>query len=354
MTTNEDHRDSVHDALDLDADRIADDLLLDAILAGRATDRPEAIKERVRNALDAIDTPLARIDGSNRAARRSRWSIMTAAAVLLLSVGLIAVLVATPTPAYAVMQASIDRLESRDLTFQFTVDLDERASDEDKRSRKSGHRRAGIERRLDGAVLHVRGDQAVMLLPGRGGETFARGHRDGRFWSNHLPEHVEAAIAERGGYGGLPFQQFLDLIDGDLPSLLGDLKKGFTLEEGASVVDDLDGSVQRHISGTRIARAKSRGDATPRNEPRRGRVERFDLWIDEDGNLRRLRLDGLRGPSNAPLGSIDLELVGTEPLDDAIFDPASYPEIRRPKPPRGDRRGGPPSPDDRRPRDPRD
>lgn len=353
MTTNEDHRDSIHEDPGLDADRIADDLLLDAILAGRADDRPDRIRDRVRTALDAIDAPLARIDGSTRSPRRSRWSIVTAAAVLLLSVGLIAVLVASPTPAYAVMQASLDRLESRDLTFEFSVEADERVPEPDKRPRRGGHRRAGIERHLDGAVLHVRGDQAVMLLAGRGGETLARGHHDGRFWSNHLPEHVEAAIAERGDFGGLPFQRFLDLIDGDLPSLLGDLGKGFTLEEGEAIVDDLDGSVQRRISGTRIARTRVRSDASPRGEHRRGRVERFDLWIDEDGDLRRLRLDGLRGPGNAPLGSIVLELVGTDPLEDAVFDPASYPEIQRARPPRPDQRPDAPSSDERRRRGPR-
>lgn len=350
-----DHRDSIRDDIDgLAPEAIADDLLLDAILAGRAQDDPAGLRDRVRAACRAIDAlnvaPLARIGNDADAAARRRFRrSLAAAAVLAIVAGLLGVLVARPTPAFAMVDASIARLESRDLTFRISVDREDvdteasatRPGFGDRRPRGGG--RPGFERRLDGATIHVRGDRSVMLAPGRGDEVLARGHTDGRFWSNHLPEDVEEMIAARGG-GGMPFLRFLEAVDGDVTSMLQACRGGYEVEESEIEPDDADGPGWRRFTGTR---RDDRTRRTPEFErPGRGRPDRFDLWIDEHGDFRRLRLEGLHGPGGTGMGGLVLELIGTDPLDDAVFDPATYPEVHRAVPARGGNpRGGHPRDD---------
>lgn len=352
-----DHRDSIrHDIDGLPPETIADDLLLDAILAGRAEDDASRVRDRVRaacRAIDAVDVaPLARVGGDRHRFRRS----LAAAAVLAIVAGLLGVLVARPTPAFAMVDASIARLESRDLTFRISIDRDEVARETSPTRHEPGERRhrggrPGFERRLDGATIHVRGDRSVMLVPGRDEEILARGHADGRFWSNHLPEDVEEMIAARGG-GGMPFLRFLEAVDGDVPSMLQAFRGGYVIEE-SEIGDEVAGeSGWRRFTGTCREDRESR---TPDfDRPRRGRPDRFDLWIDEHGDFRRLRLDGLHGPGGTGMGGLVLELIGTDSLDDAVFDPASYPEIHRAAPPRGGNpRGGNPRGDLQRGEHPR-
>ncbi len=351
-----DHRDSILDDDGSDPQRLADDLLLDAILAGRAQDDDASVRRRVRAACERIaDQPLASIGSSSP--NPIRWrSLTAAAAVLVAAVGLVALLVATPSPAFALVDASIRRIESGDLTFRITVDTADERLTADRPPRP--HRRGGgLRRQLDGATLHVRGEQSVMLIPDRSGAVLARGHDGTRFWSNHLPDDIEAAISARGERG-LPLSRFLDAIDGDLPALLRRLRGGYRITDEGETIDPLDGSTVRHLSATRISEttrapenSESEDASTPPVEqPRghrghhgggRGHPDRIDLWIGSDGTLRRLQLDG---PDGGPTSTLLLELVGTDRLEDAVFDPASYPEIPRlgprreggaSKPPRG-------------------
>jgi hypothetical protein len=373
--TGADHRDSILSADEVDAAALADDLFLDAVLAGRATDDAASVQARVRAACDAIDAPIGRIEPATPA-RGRRWRPLVAAAVVVAAVGLLTMLVALPSPAYATVDASLERLESADLTFRISVESPN--GEEDATGRASG-----LQRRFDGATLHVRGPQIVLLANGRNGEVFVRGHDGERFWSNHLPEDVESAISARADRG-IPFQRFLDSIDGDLRGLLGGLRRGYVLTSGEAETDPHDGAVLRRFSGTRRPASLDQPDRPAPGERMRGRhggqgerfggdnerfggrngrfggdnerfggrherfdchAEQFDIWIDEDGNLRRLRLSGMPGRDGDSIGDLLLELIDTAPLDDAVFDPATYPEIERSqmrrdgnmsRPPRGD------------------
>lgn len=344
-----DHRDSTREHDEIDASRIADDLLLDAILAGRATEDAADLRRRVRAACDAIDVPADRRPtpvhaDRRRTSRRIHWRPLAAAAMLLVAIGLLTMVVARPTPAHAAVDASFERLESRDLTFRIFFDGDgDGAADSRDDDARGGRRRPGFARRLDGATLHVRGDRAVMLLQGRDGGVLARGHDGGRFWSNHLPEAIESSIAARDR-GGLPFQGFLDAVEGDVQSLLRSFRRGYRIE-GGEEHQEHDGSKCRRYTGMHRGESGARGGVRDRSRP--GPPERFDLWIDDNGDLQRLRVEGLRGRGGMTMGAMVLELIGTDPLDDAVFDPATYPEIRdsrpsRPTGRRGDHRGADP------------
>ena len=213
--TSADHRDSILNADEVSPAAIADDLFLDAVLAGRATDDAASVQARVRAACDAIDAPIGRIEPATPA-RGRRWRPLVAAAVVVAAVGLLTMLVALPSPAYATVDASLERLETTDLTFLIAVESSE---GEDATS----GRRSGLQRRFDGAIIHVSGPRVVLLTKGRNDEVLARGHDGERFWSNHLPDAVESAISARGDRC-IPFQRFLDSIDGDLRGLLGGLR----------------------------------------------------------------------------------------------------------------------------------
>ncbi len=330
--TGADHRDSILNADEVSPAAIADDLFLDAVLAGRATDDAASVQARVRAACAMLDAPIGRIEPATTT-RGRRWRPLVAAAVVVAAVGLLTMLVALPSPAYATVDASLERLETTDLTFRIAVESSE---GEDATS----GRRSGLQRRFDGAIIHVSGPRVVLLTKGRNDEVLARGHDGERFWSNHLPDAVESAISARGDRG-IPFQRFLDSIDGDLRGLLGGLRGGYVLSRGDTEVDPGDGATLRRFSGTRRAEPLEQADR-PRPDRRqpnhqmfgdrpRGRngchAERFDIWIDDDGNLRRLRLSGMPGRDGGAIGDLVLELVDTAPLDDAIFDPATYPEV---------------------------
>jgi len=350
-----DHRDSTVEPSTMDAAAVADDLLLDAILAVRATDDDASVRDRVRAACAAIDAPLATLApiSATRPTQRGRWRPLVAAAVVMAAAGLLSLLVALPSPAYATVDASLERLTSSDLTFRISVETDDATAP----GGRADGRPSGFQRRFDGAILHVSGPRVVMLTTGRQDALLARGHDGTRFWSNHLPDEVESAISSRGERG-IPFHQFLDAIEGDLRGLLGGLRRGYAVRRGEDETDSRDGATLRRFTGLRRAGVSERarpGSSEPGERPRRrfaGPPERFDVWIDDRGNLRRLRLSGLPGRDGGSIGDLILELVDTAPLDESIFDPASYPEIER-TPVRRDG-GGARSPrrDDRRPRRP--
>ncbi len=351
-SAHDDHRDSTLPADGFETSAIADDLFLDAILSGRATDDDASIRARVRSACDALDAPLASI-GSGASSRSQRWRPLVAAAVVVAAVGLLTMLVALPSPAYATahgtVDASIERLESTDLTFRISVETEDTGG-------PGSRRPSGLQRRFDGATLHVSGPRIVLLSKGRDDEILARGHDGEQFWSNHLPEDVESAMSARGDRG-IPFQRFLESIDGDLRGMLDGLRRGYELSHGEVEIDPEDGASLRRFSGIRRAASatpsaerSSDPPPAPHGRPMRGghprgrfggHAERFDIWIDDDGNLRRLRLSGMPGRDGGTIGNLVLQLVDTAPLDDAVFDPATYPDIEH-GPTR--REGGPPRP----------
>ena len=347
-----------------------DDRLLDAMLQGRAMDDPASIDRRVRRLMISLpprsEAASTGFDHANAGwLRRAPVLVRAMAACLLLgtAIGLLVFLERPVLAEPGLLTRAIERLNEGDSSYLIRITpepdrigrhLDDSPTVRVERSRRFTHpgrramqwrkdasppRRAPSGKsiqRLDGALLHVRGDEAVFLVELPGDRTLARGFRGTEFWSNCEPEEPDRLVVESTGPDGprpdLRLANLVRFATLDLAEMLDGLEKRYVVT-GPDVVEDDDGGppLARYLAlASRDLRPGRNGLKRPRS---------IELWMDPASErIVELRVDGATPGAGEAVG-VTMTLQSTEPLEDAVFDPAAYATVKpRRRPPTPERR----------------
>jgi len=295
-------------ALPSDAERVADERLLDALLTGRHEDTPESTAQRVERVCHALETAPRVIS--------LRWKAgLSTAAAAVVVLGLLLTLSA-PQSVQADLAPILTAFDKGDKTYQITIAAD---TNEPAPRRGFGRRRFGrrlafkpprrgmMTRRLDNATLQIRGRRYVLTCrTGRGGEVLkgfdgqeswlvcpwgasARGD-DHSLLEQEIPDHISSLL-------------FLDLRD-----MLHQIEAQYALSgPSAGTLDDGQTPTQ-YYRAERIGRR----DRMPR---------RIEFWVDPlTHELQQIVCTGVhfRGPGRQRY-TLRITLVSTEPLPEEWF-----------------------------------
>ena len=344
-----------------DSQSTGDDQLLDAILRGHLQDSPAAKNDRVDRVMAAIDRNPER-EPADSMPSVAHWSHRPfgralAAGFLLATITGLALIVARPLPAHAtVLQRAIERLADGDLTYLVSVSKPSgglvRKEREENRTPTDARRLArrnqviqhpgrqalewrlrpeGSERvfrmrnlnRLDGAILHTRGNRSVLLVDVRDDQVLARGFDGSKNWSNFQDQ--ESPRAGKNNGQGEPRlnarKNYLRFITRDLANQLEGLERRYDLSDPI-LVEDVDGGppLTRHEA---VRRSKSRGGAGNPMLP-----DRIELWTDpETERIVLCQLDFHSDREEQEVTSIEFRLESTTDLPESVFDPETYPTV---------------------------
>ena len=292
----------------LDAESVADELLVDAMLKGRYQDTLETTAERIERASRALES-IPRI-----LSRRWKTGLSTAAAAVLV-LGLTLVLT-SPQGAQADLAQILATFDLGDKTYQIDISAgtDEMSlSRGGVRQRGSGRpsfkspRRGMTARRLDGASLYVRGRSYVLVCQTRRGGRITKGYDGTESWvvypwgasaasedpnlvKTEIPDHVSALL-------------FLDLRD-----TLHQIEKDYELS-GPSTGTLEDGQTPMEYY---VAERISRRGKTP---------VQIEMWVDPvTHELQQIVCTGVRfhGPRTARY-ALQITLIDTKPLPEDWF-----------------------------------
>ncbi|MEE2894240.1 MAG: hypothetical protein VX726_00725 [Planctomycetota bacterium] len=380
--------------------RLGDDLLMDALLEARASDRREDLDRRVAAVMARVSA-----EASSRRPRDDRRRLRfprlvapgraVAAAVLLVIATTMMVVVTRPLPAQAsLLERAVVRLVEADRTFAITVtrtSSDEdtsletapppRRADRDPRRPRSeasaparGAKR-GRDRlaRLDGARLFTRGDLWTLEVAGPNDLVFAHGtDAEGR-WNNFRVEDASRLRSDRSLERWHRPSRLLDMATLDVGDLLTRIDRHYEVSE-PRLVDDGVATVSFLATRTtndgepdadRSRRGPGpRAHAHPHAHPhswQEGLPESIEIWVDDSTEqIVLVRLEGIRKPGKPDQFDLEIALASEEPLPDTVFERAGYPEVDVPgRRPDGDLRRGdgespsrPHRPGDRRSRGP--
>jgi len=280
---------------------IADDLLVHAMLRGRYQDTPAAMQSRV-------DRVCRRFE---RAPRLIRWpwrmGLSTAAAAVVV-VGLILIF-SSPRDVQADFGQVLEAFDVGDKTYQIEIGDQLRLS---RRPIRPGRRRAGrgrggpasdrrtLPRRLDGALLYMRGRQYVLVCNTPTGRRITKGFDGRQSWLacpwrqprvSDDPNLLAADIPD-----DIASLLFLDLRD-----ILHQVRANYRLYELADAEAPNGRLPVRHF----VAERRSRRPALP---------QRIELWFDpETDQLEQILCveAGLRGRRQS---TFRISLVDTDPL----------------------------------------
>ncbi len=376
--------------------RLGDDLLMDALLEARASDRREDLDRRVAAVMARVSA-----EASSRRPRDDRRRLRfprlvapgraVAAAVLLVVATSMMVVVTRPLPAQAsLLERAVVRLVEADRTFAITVtrtSSDEdtsletapppRRADRDPRRPRSeasaparGAKR-GRDRlaRLDGARLFTRGDLWTLEVAGPNDLVFAHGtDAEGR-WNNFRVEDASRLRSDRSLERWHRPSRLLDMATLDVGDLLTRIDRHYEVSE-PRLVDDGVATVSflatRTTNDGEPDADRSRRGPGPRAHAhphswQEGLPESIEIWVDDSTEqIVLVRLEGIRKPGKPDQFDLEIALASEEPLPDTVFERAGYPEVDVPgRRPDGDLRRGdgespsrPHRPGDRRSRGP--
>ena len=348
-----------------DPESAGDDQLLDAILRGHLQDSLTVKNDRIDRVMTAIDRDPDRetVETVDRMPAIALWrqrplGRALAAGFLLATITGLALIVARPLPAHAtVLQRAIERLTDGDLTYLVSVSTPpdgfvqnegegNRNQIDDRRlvRRNQGHQHPGRQalawrlrpegsqrdfrgrnlQRLDGAILHTRGDRSVLLIDVRDDQVLARGFDGSEYWNNFQAQ--EPARFGRKTDQAEPRlhapKNYLRFITRDLAEQLQGLERRYDLSEPI-LVEDADGGppLIRHEA---VRRTKSRGSAENSKIP-----ARIELWTDpETERIVLCRLDFPSDQKDQGVTSIEFRLESTSSLPAGVFDPETYPTVK--------------------------
>ncbi len=295
-----------------DVDRLADELLIDAMLKGRYQDTPQTTAERIEVAWRQQEL-LVKI-------HRRRWiaGMSAAAAIVLLGLGLISILLPS---AQADLGPILAAFEQGDKTFQIDISSESEVTSE---HRRLGRRRFGrgpsfkppqrdmITRRLADAMLYTRGRNYVLTCRTPRGGKIAKGFDGqtswqvlpwGRSMSVDTPDLMQDEIPDH----------IASLLFLDLWSMLHQIKGNYTLS-GPSSGWINDGATQLdYYTADRIDGV----DNVP------GRIE---FWFDVSSNqLQQITCtDVCFDRAHDKHYTLQIRLVNTDPLPENWFTPMAH------------------------------
>jgi hypothetical protein len=294
-------------------DRFLDHLLVKATVVEEA--RAGAFSSDPRALFGSIEEPAEPARETRPAAVRRRWMSLVAAglaACLLIAFWI-------QLPGTAVAESTLERLvdafgQLGDRSYLIHVE-------EDRRGRRDSPRPGGgrypTERYLEGAVLHLRGeDQFVLEQDLREGGRRLSGSDGTSSWSVRGKGPVRVSADPRRFRGGIPGQQ-QDLAFGDLRAQLEDLRWRYKLRLEEHPEDPPTGGEALHRLNARKRGREVRGPGT------------VDLWFDPaTGLIHHMFLAGLPRGHGAPR-SVSLELLSTDPLPADFFSHSAHHEEGR-------------------------
>lgn len=346
---------------------VGDDQLLDALLRGRMQDSPAAANERVDRVMAAIEADSAREPAGTPAGlrwRRHPLGRAVAAGLLMATITGLALIVARPLPADAnLLQRAIERLADGDLTYLLNVSTEPDGSvrnDVDgarprvddrrmmRRNREFEHpggrclewrlRPGGQPRdfksrqlgRLDGAIMHTRGDRSVLLIDAHDDQIVARGFDGSNYWNNFQRSDLGGPGSPGGqadGGGRKRMSRYLEFITRDLAEKLQGLERVYDLTE-PTLVEDADGGSPLILQEA-VHKKSGRDDFRSSRNP-----ERIELWTEpETERIVLCRLQFRAEKNGRRATTIEFTLASTSPLEENVFEAENYPPIiprRRP------------------------
>ena len=354
-----------------DPGSVADDQLLDALLRGRMQDSPAATNERIDRVMAAIETDSAREPAATSVGLRWRSHPLgraLAAGLLMATITGLALIVVRPLPADAnLLQRAIERLADGDLTYlvNVTTNADGAARNDpngtrprvDGRRMTRGNRKyehpgrrclewrlrpAGQPRdfktrqlgRLDGAIMHTRGDRSVLLIDAHDDQVVARGFDGSNFWNNFQRSDLgdsgapdDQTDGQTDGGGRTRMNRYLEFITRDLAEKLQGLERRYDLTE-PTLVEDADGGSPLVLQEAVRKKSGRDGFRSSRNP------ERIELWTEpETERIVLCRLQFQAEDAGRRATTIEFTLASTSPLDEGVFEAENYPPIiprRRP------------------------
>ncbi len=292
----------------LDPEPIADELLVDALLKGRYRDTPETTARRIAQAGRALEAAPRRI--------RLRWKAgFSTAAAAVIVLGLILTLY-PPQSVQADLAPILGAFDEGDKTYQIDI-----AADSNEPAPRRGYGRQRLRRRLafksprqgmaarrlDGAILYVRGRCYVLTCrTGRGGK-ITKGFDGKESWlvcpwgassrgddhsllQQDIPDHISSLL-------------FLDLRD-----MLHQIEQDYILS-GPSTGTVAGGQTSMEYY---VAERTRRRDRLPR---------RIELWVDPvTHELQQVVCTGVRfrGP-RMPRYILRITPIDTKPLPEDWF-----------------------------------
>jgi hypothetical protein len=286
-----------------DAEGLAEEMLVDAMLKGHYQDTPEAKAQRVTRACQALEAGPRIIPW--------HWTAgLSTAAAAIIVLGLILVL-SVPQEVQADLAPILAAFDMGDKTYQIDIGRDNEQPDpplEFKR-RRLGHRppfrpprRSMKARLLDGASLYTRGRNYVLTCRGPRGGNIVKGFDGQESWlvtpwgqsqrsqdhsllQEDLPEHISSLL-------------FLDLRD-----ILHKIQEKYTLSgPSRGTAEDAQLQLEYYIA--------------LRTNPQ-GRIPKcIELWVDtQTKQLYQILCSGVQFHSrHKSLHTLEIRLLNTEPL----------------------------------------
>lgn len=287
-----------------DAERIAESLLVDAMLRGHYQDNETTTKQRIGKALEQLEASPHIIP--------LRWTVGLSTAVAAILVICFLMILSSPQPVQADFESILVAFDRGDKTFQIDISYDANQPTRSwgrgsQRSLFKSPRRGMRTRRLDGASLYVRDRSYVVSCRGPRGGKIIKGFDGQDSWlihpwrgtiSNHDPNLLDSEIPDH-----INSLLFLNLRD-----TLHQIRKDYHLA-GPTEGTLEDGQTRLNYF---LAERISRRGKTPRQ---------IELWVDPlTDELQQIIFTGVsfHSPSNANY-TLQITLTSTEPLSENWF-----------------------------------